>query len=597
MLHACRRNGTRAAAPIWPIALLIAALAIPSHAQNLNRNLVVNGDAETGAAAASATDSPVNSIPGWTTTGGFSVGGYDGSNFLSMSDYGPVDRGHKLFYGGPGNQRSTAVQAIDLSGAAAEIDGGRAKFYLSGYLGYLSGSSDNIKVINLKTEFQDAAGTVLLQSVADGPAQEDLSIPEGLLLRTATGWVPPNTRTAKVTIDLATSEGSYNAYAAVSISLTPTTDAMLGVNLLANGDGETDPSSDTGAPVPGWNGHSSLAVWKWGDYKMPNSTDPGPTDRGKYFFSCATNQSECKAYQTIDIGVAKKLVDAGKMSFQLSGWLGGDVGTPDNVSVNVAFFDANNAAVGGSAGIGPVTQQDRNGQVGLWQRSAGGAVPAGSRLAKVMVTFHRMRQDPENMAAYADNISLVLEAMQVTAVVNAASSQAGAVAPGEFVSIYGSSMGPSSAAISKGVEKGLGSVRVTFNGVEAFQTYASAGQINAVVPYGLTAKADVTVQYGARTSDVFPLALADSAPGIFTQQNGPGQAWAVNNDAQFNGKASPVSRGGWVEFWVTGQGLVDPTGQDGEPISGYKNLKLPVKVTIGGVDAPLLWAGLIYTGE
>jgi uncharacterized protein (TIGR03437 family) len=71
----------------------------------------------------------------------------------------------------------------------------------------------------------------------------------------------------------------------------------------------------------------------------------------------------------------------------------------------------------------------------------------------------------------------------------------------------------------------------------------------------------------------------------------------VNNDYTFNSSKNAVARGGWVEFWATGQGLVEPAGQDGEPISGWKNLKLPVKVTIGGVDAKVLWSGLIYTGE
>jgi uncharacterized protein (TIGR03437 family) len=43
---------------------------------------------------------------------------------------------------------------------------------------------------------------------------------------------------------------------------------------------------------------------------------------------------------------------------------------------------------------------------------------------------------------------------------------------------------------------------------------------------------------------------------------------------------------------------VDPAGQDGETIVGYKNVRLPVKVTIGGVDVPLIGgAALIYTGE
>jgi uncharacterized protein (TIGR03437 family) len=190
-------------------------------------------------------------------------------------------------------------------------------------------------------------------------------------------------------------------------------------------------------------------------------------------------------------------------------------------------------------------------------------------------------------------------AIQVTSVVNAASSQGGAVAPGEFVSIYGTNLGPASAAIAQGVEKGLGAVRVSFNGIEAYMTYASTTQINAVVPYGVKDKADVIVSFDGKSSDSFALAVADSAPGIFTKQYGAGPAWAVNAGPtpQFNAAETPVSRGGAVSFWATGQGAVDPAGQDGEALSTWKALKLPVKVTVGGVEAPVLWSGLIYTGE
>ena len=130
----------------------------------------------------------MNSIPGWTTTGGFSVAAYDGGDFLSSpTTTFPLNHGSKFFYGGPGNQRSTAVQTIDLSGAATDIDAGRVKFYLSGYLGFLAGSYDTIYQINLKAEFQDASGKALLTSTAAGPTSADISVAAGLLPRSRAG--------------------------------------------------------------------------------------------------------------------------------------------------------------------------------------------------------------------------------------------------------------------------------------------------------------------------------------------------------------------------------------------------------------------------
>src|SRR5260370_29388272 len=97
-------------------SLLAAATVLPSQSQILNQNLVQNPGAENGSAAKNVTDPQVSNIPGWKTTGGFSVGNYGGGDFLSDGDFAPVAHGSNLFYGGPGNQRSTAVQTIDLSG-------------------------------------------------------------------------------------------------------------------------------------------------------------------------------------------------------------------------------------------------------------------------------------------------------------------------------------------------------------------------------------------------------------------------------------------------------------------------------------------------
>src|SRR5260370_12775250 len=190
-----------------------------------------------------------------------------------------------------------------------------------------------------------------------------------------------------------------------------------------------------------------------------------------------------------------------------------------------------------------------------------------------------------------------LDSIQVTGVTNAASSMTGPVAPGEFVSIYGSSLGPAKYAVAAGSQKGLAHAKVTFNGIEAFLTLASATQINALVPYGVGSKADMMVQYNGLTSDVFPLATTNAAPGIFTQQYGPGQIWATNPDYTFNGASNPVARGGYVSIWATGQGLVSPAGVDGDAIAAAKDILAPVKVTIGEIDAQILGAVLIYTGE
>ena len=51
--------------------LLLSLLTLPLSAQSiLNRNLILNGDAESGPAAQSPTDPKVSSVPNWTSVTG-----------------------------------------------------------------------------------------------------------------------------------------------------------------------------------------------------------------------------------------------------------------------------------------------------------------------------------------------------------------------------------------------------------------------------------------------------------------------------------------------------------------------------------------------
>ncbi len=594
---------------LWPAVLLVTAAAFPGQSQILNKNLVVNGDAEAGSSQPNASDPKVASIPSWTTTGGFSVGTYGGGDFVQPDDFGPVDRGQHFFFAGQGNQESTAVQTVDLTGAAADIDAGRVKFYLSGYIGLSLGLSDNIGQTSLKAEFQDASGKVLFTSTAPGPLQSDLNSPELLLLRQATGFLPPNVRKAKITIDLANPEAAGNSFAADNISLVLSAEPMFGVNLLTNGDGETDahlpandPDSEDLVPVPGWNAHHNFAIARYDGPWTPQKTDNVPTSNnnfagGNFLFDCFTERSTCPAWQSIDFSTASKLVDAGKVTWSLSAWLGGYTDAMDDADLAVTFYNGSGGTIS-TATIGPVTEANRSGLIGLWPVSTDGTVPSGARSARVTLTFHKLSPPTDNLNAYADNLVFQLDSIQITSVTNAASFQSGPVAPGEFVTISGQSLGPATGVVASGSQKGLAGTTVTFNGIEAYLTYTSATQVNAIVPYGIGNNASVVVSYKGRTSDPFALATTDSAPGIFTHQYGPGQIWAINPDSSFNSGSNAAARGSWVAFWATGQGMVSPAGVDGELIANPKSVNLPVKVTIGGIAANLVAPPvLIYTGE
>jgi uncharacterized protein (TIGR03437 family) len=171
-------------------------------------------------------------------------------------------------------------------------------------------------------------------------------------------------------------------------------------------------------------------------------------------------------------------------------------------------------------------------------------------------------------------------AITISSVTNGASNQAGAIAPGEVVSVYGS---------------GLAGVQaVLFNGIPAPLLYTSDSQVGAVAPYGLTTNTvQVAAQRAATTSTPLSVALATTAPGVFTVDgSGHRQASAINQDGSANGAANPTTAGSVISFYATGEGQTTPAGVDGK--IGTSPLPTPiasVTVTVGGAQATVPYAG------
>jgi len=85
-----------------------------------------------------------------------------------------------------------------------------------------------------------------------------------------------------------------------------------------------------------------------------------------------------------------------------------------------------------------------------------------------------------------------------------------------------------------------------------------------------------------------------AAPGVFTlDQSGAGQGAIVNEDGTVNNPTNPAAAGSVVSIYATGEGQTSPPGQDGEVVSALdvRRSNLPVKVSIGGYDAEVLYAG------
>ena len=176
-------------------------------------------------------------------------------------------------------------------------------------------------------------------------------------------------------------------------------------------------------------------------------------------------------------------------------------------------------------------------------------------------------------------------------VVNALSQLAGSVAPGEVVTIFGTGLGPdpgvSGTVDASGTLPGvLSGAEVQFNGADAPVFYAQSTQINAQVPYSVagSASSTVAVLYQGKVVGGATVGVAPSAPGLLAK--------AINQDGTVNGAALPATRGTWMTFYATGEGLRDGGNAAGVPAQApYAHPLLPISLTIAGVNADILYAG------
>jgi uncharacterized protein (TIGR03437 family) len=201
------------------------------------------------------------------------------------------------------------------------------------------------------------------------------------------------------------------------------------------------------------------------------------------------------------------------------------------------------------------------------------------------------------LAAMALFTGIALQAAAVPelsagSIVNAADYHAGAVAPGEIVVLYPSNAGPDQLVTwaldpthAQHSPDGAGGTRVLFDDVPARMVYARNGQICAIVPSQVAGRKTtaVAVEYMGQRSSPVNVPIVRSAPALFTlDKSGGGQAAILNDTGCCNSIRNPVVRGRPAVLYATGEGMAYP----GEP----EIAPLPLRVTIGGVPAQVLWA-------
>ncbi len=176
---------------------------------------------------------------------------------------------------------------------------------------------------------------------------------------------------------------------------------------------------------------------------------------------------------------------------------------------------------------------------------------------------------------------------------------ASAPALGLLVSIFGSGLADGALG-DTGVPlpPQLGSTSVVLAGVELPLLYVSNTQVNVAIPFTIQTNTSqqLVVLRGNAVSVPVSLAVFASEPSILSASgSGSGQGLIFNaltgTRADTN---SPAGAGDYLVMYALGLGAVTPNLSigNGTPSSPYEYAVAPVTVTIGGIPAKVLFAGL-----
>jgi uncharacterized protein (TIGR03437 family) len=168
-----------------------------------------------------------------------------------------------------------------------------------------------------------------------------------------------------------------------------------------------------------------------------------------------------------------------------------------------------------------------------------------------------------------------------------------------IITLGGANLGPAtgvSATVANGfLPTTASNVQVLFDGTPAPVLYVSNNQVNAIAPYALAGRlsTSVQVQNNGVLSNAIVLRVDNAGPAIFAlDATGKGPGAILNQDNSVNRPTNPITKGQVIVLYATGEGQTNPVGIDGKIIgSDLRKPILPVSVRIGGIDAPVQYAG------
>jgi len=238
---------------------------------------------------------------------------------------------------------------------------------------------------------------------------------------------------------------------------------------------------------------------------------------------------------------------------------------------------------------------------------------AGSNNTSMLATV------AQTSTGYAATLTIDMAALTATSsapvitsggILNAASGVAG-IAPGAWISIFGTNLSPSTYTLSSSdlvsgyLPTTLQGVTVMIDGKLAYPDYLSPTQLNVLMPADSnTGTVSVVVVNANGTSAAVSVTLQAILPGLFVQNNyalavRPSDSTIINGTgAAASGYTTSASAkvGDVLEIFGNGFGPTNPSPTAGLVFSGAYPTTNTVTVSIGGIAATVLWSGLIAAG-
>ncbi len=191
------------------------------------------------------------------------------------------------------------------------------------------------------------------------------------------------------------------------------------------------------------------------------------------------------------------------------------------------------------------------------------------------------------------------------------------VAPGDFIEIYGSNLATDARSWAGSDFTGvnaptsLDGTSVSIGGQNAFVSYISPGQVNALVPSNVgigfqqvtvTTASGISAPYSVNVNAVEPGLLAPSNFNIAGTQyvvafltDG---SYALPTGAIAGLASRPAAPGDIITLYGLGFGPVTPNIPAGQLVEQPNNLAAAFQISVGGIPATVMYAGLApnYTG-